>query len=171
MIYCIGKDQCTQSLDTPTAESIYTARIDYHAIDRSNLSFSEGDQLKIYYKWSSFKWKGISLMSGDEGFIPSSYVYSMLESLQLLEFILSVEEVSLPILQKIRNDSSSNDEKASLFLETINDDPIMISALRQDKELHDKGNICDIVTVSIMMFINSFVIFYEYIYTYYVDYI
>uniref|UniRef100_A0A1X7THH8 NACHT LRR and PYD domain-containing protein n=1 Tax=Amphimedon queenslandica TaxID=400682 RepID=A0A1X7THH8_AMPQE len=63
----------------------------------------------------------------------------MLESLQLLEFILSVEEVSLPILQKIRNDSSSNDEKASLFLETINDDPIMISALRQDKEQHDEG--------------------------------
>uniref|UniRef100_A0A1X7U0X5 Uncharacterized protein n=1 Tax=Amphimedon queenslandica TaxID=400682 RepID=A0A1X7U0X5_AMPQE len=63
----------------------------------------------------------------------------MLESLQLLEFILSVEEVSLPILQKIRNDSSSNDEKASLFLETINDDPIMIPALRQDKEQHDKG--------------------------------
>ena len=67
----------------------------------------------------------------------------MLESLQLLEFILSVEEVSLPILQKIRNDSSSNDEKASLFLETINDDPIMIPALRQDKKQHDEGNICD----------------------------
>ena len=82
-------------------------------------------------------------MSGDEGDFPSSCVYSMLESLQLLEFILSVEEVSLPILQKIRNDSSSNDEKASLFLETINDDPIMIPALRKDKEQHDKGNICD----------------------------
>ena len=78
-------------------------------------------------------------MSGDEGRIPSSCVYSMLESLQLLEFILSVEEVSIPILQKTRNDSFSNDEKASLFLETINDDPIMISALRQDKKQHDKG--------------------------------
>uniref|UniRef100_A0A1X7TTF9 Uncharacterized protein n=1 Tax=Amphimedon queenslandica TaxID=400682 RepID=A0A1X7TTF9_AMPQE len=63
----------------------------------------------------------------------------MLESLQLLEFILSMEEVSLPILQKIRNDSSSNDEKASLFLETINDDPIMIPALREDKWQHDGG--------------------------------
>ena len=86
MIYCIEKDQCTQSLDRQKAES---------------------------------------------------------EPLQLLEFILSVEEVSLPILQKIRNDSSSNDEKAFLFLETINDDPIMISALRRDKEQHDEGNICD----------------------------
>ena len=143
MIYCIEKDQCTQSLDTPTAESIYTARIDYHGIRSDNLSFSEGEQLEIYEKGSRFDWKGRSLVSGDEGYIPSSCVYSMLESLQLLEFTLSVEEVSLPILQKIRNDSSSNDEKASLFLETINDDPIMIPALRQDKELHDEGNICD----------------------------
>ena len=140
MIYCIEKDQCTQS---PTAESIYTARIDYHGIWSRYLSFSEGEQLEIYEKRNSFEWKGRSLVSGDEGDIPSSYVYSMLESLQLLEFILSVEEVSLPILQKIRNDSSSNDEKASLFLETINDDPIMIPALRQDKEQHDEGNICD----------------------------
>ena len=140
MIYCIEKDQCTQS---PTAESIYTTRFDYHGIWRDDLSFSEGEQLEIYEKRTSFYWRGRSLVSGDEGGIPSSCVYSMLESVQLLEFILSVEEVSLPILQKIRNDSSSNDEKASLFLETINDDPIMISALRQDKKQHDKGNICD----------------------------
>ena len=143
MIYCIVKDQYTQSLDTPTAESIYTARYGYRGIRSDELSFSEGEQLEIYDKSNIFKWKGRSLVSGDEGLIPSSCVYSMLESLQLLEFILSVEEVSLPILQKIRNHSSSNDEKASLFLETINDDPIMISALRQDKKQHDKGNICD----------------------------
>ena len=142
MIYCIEKDQCTQS---PTAESIYTARIDYHGLYNNDLSFSEGEQLEIYDKRNSFYWKGRSLVSGDEGDIPSSCVYSMLESLQLLEFILSVEEVSLPILQKIRNDSSSNDEKASLFLETINDDPIMISALREDKEQHDRSNICELL--------------------------
>ena len=130
-------------MNKPTAESVFIARYDYHAMYRRDLSFSEGEQLEIYDKSEGFCWKGRSLVSGDEGVIPSSCVYSMLESLQLLEFILSVEEVSLPILQKIRNDSSSNDEKASLFLETINDDPIMISALRQDKEQHDKGNICD----------------------------
>ena len=123
--------------------SVFIARYDYHGIRSDDLTFSEGEQLEIYDKSHSFDWKGRSLVSGDEGFIPSSYVYSMLESLQLLEFILSVEEVSLPILQKIRNDSSSNDEKASLFLETINDDPIMIPALRQDKRQHDEGNICD----------------------------
>ena len=142
MIYCIEKDQCTQSLDTPTAESIYTAHIDYHGMWSWHLSFSEGEQLEIYDKWDRLWWEGRSLVSGKKGVIPSSCVYSMLELLQLLEFILSVEEVSLTILQKIRNDSSSNDEKASLFLETINDDPIMISALRQDKEQHDEGNIC-----------------------------
>ena len=122
---------------------IYPACIDYQGMYSNELSFSEGEQLEIYEKKNSFWWKGKSLVSGDKGFIPSSCVYSMLESLQLLEFILSVEEVSLPILQKIRNDSSSNDEKASLFLETINDDPIMIPALRQDKEQHHKSNNCD----------------------------
>ncbi|XP_019864123.1 PREDICTED: tyrosine-protein kinase yes-like, partial [Amphimedon queenslandica] len=86
------KDQWTQSLDTPTAESIYTARIDYQRIRSGDLSFSEGEQLKIYNKWSSFEWSGRSLVSGKKGDIPSSCVYSMLESLQLLEFLLSVEE-------------------------------------------------------------------------------
>ena len=129
-------------MNKPTEESVFIARYDYHTIDRSDLSFSEGEHLKIY-KSDSFWWRGRSLVSGDEGLIPSSFVYSMLESLQLLEFILSVEGVYLPILQKIRNDSSSKDEKASLFLETINDDSIMISALRQDKKQHDEGNICD----------------------------
>uniref|UniRef100_A0A1X7T0C1 SH3 domain-containing protein n=1 Tax=Amphimedon queenslandica TaxID=400682 RepID=A0A1X7T0C1_AMPQE len=125
-------------MNKPTAESVFIARYDYHAMESDEISFSEGEQLQIYEKQSGFWWKGRSLVSGKEGLIPSSCVYSMLESLQLLEFILSVEEVSLPIVQKIRNDSSSNDEKAYLFLETINDDPIMISALRQDKEQHDK---------------------------------
>ena len=138
-------------MNKPTAESVFIARYDYHAADSDKISFSKGEQLEIYEKEDSFWWYGRSLVSGDEGVIPSSCVYSMSESLQLLEFILSVEEVSLPILQKIRNDSSRNDEKASLFLETINDDPIMIPALRQDKELHDKGIIfVIIVTVSII---------------------
>ena len=139
-------------MNKPTAESVFIARYDYHAMASDEILFSEGEQLEIYEKRNSFWWKGRSLVSGNEGYIPSSCVYSMYESVELLEFILSVEEVSLPILQKIRNDSSSNDEKASLFLETINDDPIMIPALRQDKKQHDEGNICDyIVTVSIII--------------------
>ena len=69
MIYCIEKDQCTQS---PTAESVYTARFDYHGMWSWHLSFSEGEQLEIYEKWNSFEWKGRSLLSSDEGDIPSS---------------------------------------------------------------------------------------------------
>uniref|UniRef100_A0A1X7SVL4 SH3 domain-containing protein n=1 Tax=Amphimedon queenslandica TaxID=400682 RepID=A0A1X7SVL4_AMPQE len=139
-------------MNKPTAESLFIARYDYHAMESYEISFSEGEQLEIYEKENSFYWKGRSLVSGDEGVIPSSCVYSMLESLQLLKFILSVKKVSLPILQKIRNDSSSNNEKTSPFLETIDDDPIMIPALRQDKEQHDEGNICDyIVTASIII--------------------
>uniref|UniRef100_A0A1X7TMT4 SH3 domain-containing protein n=2 Tax=Amphimedon queenslandica TaxID=400682 RepID=A0A1X7TMT4_AMPQE len=132
-------DEDDDKMNKPIAESVFIARYDYHATWSNGISFSEREQLEIYEKENSFWWKGKSLVSGDEGLIPSSCVYSMLELLQLLEFILSVEEVSLPIVQKIRNDSFSNDEKASFFLETINDDPIMISALRQDKEQHDKG--------------------------------
>ncbi|XP_019861558.1 PREDICTED: uncharacterized protein LOC109590036 [Amphimedon queenslandica] len=125
-------------MNKPTEESVFIARYHYHATMSGRISFSEGEQLEIYEKEDSFYWKGRSLVSGDEGVIPSSCVYSMSESLQLLKFILSIEEVSLPILQKIRDNSCSNDEKASLFLEIINDDPIMISALRQDKKQHDK---------------------------------
>uniref|UniRef100_A0A1X7TM58 SH3 domain-containing protein n=1 Tax=Amphimedon queenslandica TaxID=400682 RepID=A0A1X7TM58_AMPQE len=113
------------------------SKTSYHAIRSYELSFDKGEELEIHSR-NGYWWRGRSLVSGDEGYIPSSCVYSMLESLQLLEFILSVEVVSLPVLQKIRNDSSSNDEKASLFLETINDDPIMISALREDKRQHQQ---------------------------------
>ena len=135
-MHCIEKDQYAQSL--VASESGYIALCSYNAIWSGDLSFSEGERLMIHSRGDNW-WRGRSLVSGNEGLIPSSCVYSLLESLQLLEFILSVEEVSLPILQKIRNDSSSNDEKASLFLETINDDPIMISALREDKRQFEKG--------------------------------
>ena len=38
------------------------------------------------------------------------------------------------ILHKIKDDSFSNDDKASLFLKSINDDPILLTAPRQDKK-------------------------------------
>ncbi|XP_019862678.1 PREDICTED: uncharacterized protein LOC109591376, partial [Amphimedon queenslandica] len=135
------KDQCTQSLvvGSPTAESVYIARYDYHALGSGDFSFSEGEHLEIHRRADEFSWKGKSLVSGDNGKIPSSHIYSFLESIIFFDFIMAEQEISLPILHKIRNDSSSNDEKASLFLETINDDPIMISALRQDKRQHEEG--------------------------------
>ena len=82
------------------------------------------------------------MLSGSEGLIPSSCVLSMLESLELLQFVLTEQKASLLILQKIKDDSCSNDDKASLFLKSISDDPILLTALRQDKEQHERGITC-----------------------------
>ena len=112
---------------------------------RSNeLSFSKGEELEITYtSTDSYWWKGRSLLSGREGYIPSICVgLSMLESLQLLQFVLTEQKVSLPILQKIKDDSCSNDDKASLFLKSINDDLILLTALREDKRQHEEGIMC-----------------------------
>lgn len=138
---------------TPTDKSIYIARFDYQAISSDDLSFSKGEQLEINSDTSKFWWNGRSLVSGFKGRIPSSHVQSMLESLQLLQFVME-EEVSLPIFQMIENSSCSNDDIVSLFLKTINDDPILLEALRQDKRQHEgNGKIVYkiIVTINIIM--------------------
>ena len=57
--------------------------------------------------------------------------------LQLFRFVMEQQKVSLPILQKIKDDSCSNDNKASLFLKSISDDPILVYALRDDKWQHE----------------------------------
>ena len=123
------------------AESVYVALVDYQAICSYELSLSKGEELEII-DTSSDWWKGRSLLSGSEGYIPSSYVLSMLESLELLQFVLTELKVSLPILQKIKDDSCSNDDKASLFLKSISDDPILLDALREDKRQHERGIMC-----------------------------
>ena len=64
------------------------------------------------------------------------------EALRLFRFVMEKQKVSLPILQKIKDDSCSNDDKASLFLKSINDDPILLTALRQDKRQHEGGIMC-----------------------------
>ena len=67
------------------------------------------------------------------------------EALRLFRFVMKKQKVSLPILQKIKDDSCSNDDKASLFLKSINDDPILVDALRQDKRQHKEGIMCGCV--------------------------
>ena len=153
MIYCIEKNQYTS---TPTAESVYVARFDYQAMASYELSFSKGEQLEINNTLSGFWWQGKSLISDSKGYIPRSYVQSMLETLQLIQFVME-EKVSLPILQKIRNYSCrlSNDDTVSLFLKTIKDDPILLESLRQDKRQHEgkRKIVCKIiVTINIIMF-------------------
>ena len=71
------------------------------------------------------------------------------ESLQLFQFVMKKQKVSLPILQKIKDDSCSNDDKASLFLKSISDDPILVRALRQDKKQHERGIMCVCVCMCI----------------------
>ena len=143
MIYFTEKEQSTQAAIKTTAGSVFVALVDYQAMKSNELSFNKQEELKINNTSSSYRWKGRSLLSGSEGWIPSSHVLSMLKSLQLLQFVLTEQKVSLPILQKIKDDSCSNDDKASLFLKSINDDPILLDALRQDKRQHEgKGIMC-----------------------------
>ena len=137
MICFTEKEQSTQAKITTGL-----ALVDYQAMEGDELSFSKGEELEITDTRGSDWWEGRSLLSGREGYIPSSRVLSMLESLQLLQFVLTKQKVSLPILQKIKDDSCSNDDKASLFLKSINDDPILLYALRQDKRQHEGGIMC-----------------------------
>ena len=144
MIYFTEKEQSAQAAIKTTAESVCVALVDYQAMRSNELSFSKGEELEITYtSTDSYWWKGRSLLSGREGYIPSICVgLSMLESLQLLQFVLTEQKVSLPILQKIKDDSCSNDDKASLFLKSINDDLILLTALREDKRQHEEGIMC-----------------------------
>ena len=142
MIYFTEKEQSTQAAIKTTAGSVCVALVDYQAMWSDELSFSKGEELEVTDTSNSEWWKGRSLLSGSEGYIPSSCVLSMLESLQLLQFVLTEQKVFLPILQKIKDDSCSNDDKASLFLKSINDDPILLTALRQDKRQHEEGIMC-----------------------------
>ena len=136
MIYFTEKEQSTQAAIKTTAGSVCVALVDYQARESDDLSFSKGEELEITNTSDSYWWKGRSLLSGREGSIPSSCVLSILESLQLLQFVFTEQKVPLPIFQKIKDDSCSNDNKASLFLKSISDDPILLTALRQDKRLH-----------------------------------
>ena len=142
MIYFTEKEQSTQAAIKTTAGSVYVALVDYQARESNELSVSKGEELKVTDTRGSYRWYGRSLLSGSEGWLPSSCVLSMLESLQLLQFVLTEQKVSLPILQKIKDDSCSNDDKASLFLKSINDDPILVRALRKDKWQHEEGIMC-----------------------------
>ena len=76
-----------------------------------------------------------SLETGHKEIIPFDCVgYSKLELLQLFQFVMTEQEVNLPhpVLQKIRNDLDSNDKKASLFLQSIDDDPTLLVTLRRE---------------------------------------
>ena len=60
--------------------------------------------------------------------------YSKLELLQLFQFVMTEQEVNLPhpVLQKIRNELDDNNDKASLFLQSIDEDPTLLVKLRRE---------------------------------------
>ena len=104
--------------------SLCTARDD-------SISFKKGELLQLCDNGIEVK----SLETGHKGIIHIGCVgYSKLELLQLFQFVMSEQEVNLPhsVLQKIRNDLDSDDKKASLFIQSIDDDSTLLVTLRRE---------------------------------------
>ena len=98
---------------------------------KNYISFKKGEVLQLSNNGIEVQ----SLETGHKGIIPTGCVgYSKLELLQLFQFVMTEQEVYLPhpVLQKIRNDLDSNDKKASLFLQSIDDDPTLLVTLRSE---------------------------------------
>ena len=109
--------------------SLCIAQRDYK---KKYISFKKGELLQLSNNGLEVQ----LLETGHKGIIPIGCVkscvgYSKLELLQLFQF---VKEVNLPhpVLQKIRNDLDDNDDKASLFLQSIDDDPTLLDTLRRE---------------------------------------
>ena len=103
----------------------------YSIVLYNDISFKKGELLQR----STNGWEVQSLETGHKGIILTGYVgYSKLELLQLFQFVMTEQEVNLPhpVLQKIWNDLDSDDDKASLFLQSIDDDPTLLDTLRRE---------------------------------------
>ena len=111
--------------------SLCVAQRDYK---KNYISFKKGELLQLSNNGLEVQ----LLETGHKGIISigcakSCVGYSKLELLQLFQFVMTEQEVNLlhPVLQKIRNNLDSNDKKASLFLQSIDDDPTLIVTLRR----------------------------------------
>ena len=102
----------------------------YSIASNNDISFKKGELLQL----GTNGWEVQSLETGHKGIVLTGQVgYSKLELLQLFQFVMTKQEVSLPhpVLQKIWNDLDSNDDKATLFLQSIDDDPTLLDTLRR----------------------------------------
>ena len=109
---------------------IATDTINSIALD-NDISFKKGELLQL----DTNRWEVQSLETGHKGIILTGQVgYSKLELLQLFQFVMSEQELNIPhpVLQKIRNDLDSDDDKAALFLQSIDDDPTLLDTLRRE---------------------------------------
>ena len=102
---------------------------------KTYISFKKGELLQLSNNGLEVQ----LLETGHKGIIPIGCVkncvgYSKLELLQLFQFVMTEQEVNFlhPVLQKIRNDLNSNDKKASLFLQSIDEDPTLLVTLRRE---------------------------------------
>ena len=106
-----------------------------HDYKKKYISFKNGELLQLSNNGLEVQ----ILETGHKGIIPIGCVkshvgYSKLELLQLFQFVLSEQEVNIPnpVLQKVRNNLDSNDKKASLFLQSIDDDLTLLVTLRRE---------------------------------------
>ena len=112
--------------------SLCIAWYDYNEVD---ISFKKGELLQLSNNGLEVQ----LLETGHKenisiGCAKSCVGYSKLELLQLFQFVMTEQEVNLPhpVLQMIRNDLDDNDDKASLFLQSIDDDPTLLDTLRRE---------------------------------------
>ena len=99
-----------------------------------SISFKKGELLQLCDNGLEVQ----SLETGHKGITPIGCVgYSKLELLQLFQFVMTEQEVNLPhpVLQKIKNNLDSDDKKASLFIQSIDDDPTLLATLRRETTL------------------------------------
>ena len=100
-----------------------------HDYKKKYISFKKGELLQLSNNGLEVQ----LLETGHKGIIPIGCVgYSKLELLQLFQ-LMTEQEVNLPhpVLQKIRDNLDDNDDKASLFLQSIDDDPTLLVTLRR----------------------------------------
>ena len=103
----------------------------YSIASNNDISFKKGELLQL----GTNGWEVQSLETGHKDIVFTGHVcYSKLELLQLFQFVMTEQEVSLPypVLQMIRNDLDSDDDKASLFLQSIDDDPTLLDTIRRE---------------------------------------
>ena len=102
-----------------------------HDYDKKYMSFKKGELLQLSNNGLEVQ----SLETGHKGIIPTGCVgYSKLELLQLFQFVMTKQKLSLPhpVLQKIRSDLDSDDDKAALFLQSIDNNLKLLDTLRRE---------------------------------------
>ena len=73
--------------------------------------------------------------SGVEGFVPSSYVRSNLESIELFQYAMEEQNIAIPYIKELKSQLLTEDEKAGLFLKSIDEDPMLLCGLREARKL------------------------------------